>query len=153
MRSPGAVFRKLKEVKFRHLIVLYKQYLKRSPENCRYNHRYLLTNSGEEQHYIGLCLLHQESLDLQSGVYPHLLDFCQATEDCQNCNGFILKYTREDVKKFFDQELNDKKTKEHKYPDICALEWVLERLAVGIPPASWIQELYFRVKNLFTMKG
>jgi len=147
MRSPGAIFRKLKDAKFRHLVVLYKQYLKRAPENCKYNYKYPLLDYNGDSHYLGLCMLHQEDLDLKNGVYPHLLEICQASEDCQNCNAFVNRYTQEDVKEIFDQELNDKRVKVRRYPDICALEWVLERSAVGIQQDSWILRLFKKLKR------
>jgi hypothetical protein len=144
MRSSGAVYRKLKEVKFHHLVVLYKKFLKRTPENCTYNSLYTFQGGDGKSHEIRLCMLHQD----KEGIQTHLVDVCQATEDCVGCNAFILKYSREDIKKMIEDELSVKKIKESKYPDICALEWVLERSAVGMPPVSWIQAAYFRIKKL-----
>jgi hypothetical protein len=143
MRTAGAVYKKLREVKFHHLVVLYKKLLKKSPENCTYNKFYVFTGSDGKKHEIRLCMLHQEQ-----GVQLHLIDVCQAGEDCADCNAFVLKYSRENIKKILENELSNKKIKETKYPDICALEWVLERSAVGITPVGWIQALYVRIKNL-----
>lgn len=142
MRSSGAVYRKLKEVKFHHLVVLYKKFLKKTPENCTYNKLYSFLGGDGKQHEIRLCMLHQEN-----GIQTHLVDVCQADEDCVGCNAFVLRYSREDIKKMIEDELSVKKIKEEKYPDICALEWVLERSAVGIPPVSWIWALYFKIKK------
>jgi hypothetical protein len=66
---------------------------------------------------------------------------------CQNCNAFLLKYNKDNVKRLFDEELNNKNLKEKKYPDICALEWVLEQPVSDI---SWIQKIFcFIRKHLF----
>ena len=146
MRSSGATYRKLKEVKFRHLVELYRKYLKKSPLNCRYNQRYVFLGNDEKEHEIRLCMIHQ---DPDKGIAPHLLDVCQTDSDCVNCDGFIPKYTKDEIKEIFEQELSKRKIKEAKYPDICALEWVLERSVVGLPPISWIQKLYFILKSLF----
>ena len=148
MRSSGAVYRKLKEVKFHHLISLYKRYLRKSPENCRYNAPYQFIDSEEKTQEIRLCLLHQESTSLSDGVYPNLVDVCQALKDCANCNAFVVRYSREQIKELFEKELATKKIKESKYPDICALEWVLEKSCVGTGPINWIQRIYFELKKL-----
>lgn len=153
MRSPGAVYKKLKEAKFRHLINLYKIYLKRIPENCKYNYTYNSTDNKGEKFQIKLCLLHQENLKFQAhqlkGIIPHLVDVCEEVEDCQNCNAFVCGYNREMVKDIFEKELYNKNIKEKKYPDICALEWVLERSSVGIPALTGIKALFLKLKSLF----
>jgi len=148
MRTAGAVFRKLKEAKFRHWAVLYKKLSKKSPENCKYNCGYQFKGNDNKIYGIKLCLLHQENINLKSGVQPHLIDVCQAEEDSFQCNAFINRYSKEDIKALFLEELNTKKIKEAKYPDICALEWVLEKYVVGFPPISTIQVLYFKIKKL-----
>ena len=90
-------------------------------------------------------MLHQDGTKVSQ---PQMIDVCQADSDCRDCNGFIPKYTREEIKTLFLSELNTKKIKEKKYPEICALEWVLEKYEEGYPPISWIQALYFRTKKL-----
>jgi hypothetical protein len=151
MRTSGVIYKKLRDIKFHHLIDLYRKYLKKIPQNCKYNYIYLLQGDESKSHQIGLCLCHQEHLIQKgspqefvtrlpnihsaprlAGITPHLLDICQAVEDCQNCNAFVHKHTRQTIKELFEKELSIKKIREEKYPDICALEWVLERSSVGI---------------------
>jgi hypothetical protein len=126
MKTAGAVFRRLKNTKFRYLQALYHQYLKQSPGNCKYNYQYRFCGNDGKLYTIGLCLLHQ-STGVSQPLVPHLMDVCQEQKDCQYCNAYVPKYTRDQIKDFFEQELLDKKIKAKKYPDICALEWVLER--------------------------
>jgi hypothetical protein len=146
MKSARAISQKLREVKYHHLVKFYKKYLKKSPENCLYNYPYQFVSDNED-HEIHLCLLHQPNLDLKTGVFPHLIDICQEMKHCQNCNAFLLKYNKDNVKRLFDEELNNKNLKEKKYPDICALEWVLEQPVSDI---SWIQKIFcFIRKHLF----
>jgi hypothetical protein len=162
MKTSGAVYKKLKEVKFRHLIVLYKKYLKKVPENCKYNFPYELQGTNGQRRIIGLCLFHQENKTIKvepigpirlSGIVPHLVDLCESDEDCQNCNAFVHKYDRQMVKDLFEKELSDKKTRETKYPDICALEWVLERSSVGILSTNgFFQKLIYGIKKLLGIK-
>lgn len=147
MRTAGAVYRKLKEVRFRHWVVFFHKLAKRISENCKYNSGYRFKGSDGKIYEIKLCMLHQENIDLKTGIKPHLVDVCQAEEDCKDCNAFINRYSKEEIKELFLAELNTKKIKETKYPDICALEWVLEKYVEGFPPISTIQEIYFRIKN------
>jgi hypothetical protein len=153
MRNPGATYRKLREVKYFHLVVLYKKLSKRIPCNCRYNYCYKFIGDGGVEKEIRLCLLHQDNLDLKNGVIPHLVDVCEEQHHIRNCNGFVLKHTKDTIKNIFEEELGNKNIKEKKYPDICALEWVLERSAVGLPPFTWIQELFYKLKNLIITRN
>jgi len=147
MRTAGAVFRKLKEAKYRHWAVLYKKLSRKFPENCKYNYGYEFKGNDNKFYGIKLCLLHQENVNLKTGIQPHLIDVCQVEGDCLECNAFINRYSKEDIKAIFLEELNTKKIKETKYPDICALEWVLEKYVVGFPPISTLQALYFNIKK------
>jgi len=146
MRSSRDVYQKLREVKYHHLVKLYKKLLKKIPDNCRYNYPYQFPSDSRTVE-LRLCLLHQPNLDLKSGVYPHLVDVCQEPMQCINCNAFVLKHTKESLKDLFEVELKDQKIKQEKYPDVCALEWVLEQSVVGIPFFSWLQEIYYRIKR------
>lgn len=148
MRSPGAVYRKLKEVKYFHFIDLYKRVMKRVPSNCKYNYQYRVIGDGGIEKEIRLCLLHQPEVDIKNGVFPHLVDICEEAHQVSHCNGFIPKYNKEGVKKLFEEALCNKNIREKKYPDICALEWVLERSVVGVVPLTWIQQLFYKIKKL-----
>jgi hypothetical protein len=129
---------------------MYKRAMKKVPCNCRYNYQYKFISEGGVEKEIRLCLLHQPELDLKKGIIPHLVDVCEEIYHTGNCNGFIPRYSKEDVKNILEEELNNKSIREKKYPDICALEWVLERSVVGIPPFSWVQQLFFFTKKLLT---
>ena len=147
MKTHGLVYKKLREVKHRHLTELYKKYLRRSPELCKYNQPYKVQSDGVVRE-IRLCLLHQP----EGGIVPHLLDICEQAEQCRECNAFISTHTKESIKDLFESELKNNALKVRKYPDLCALEWVLEQSVVGIPPFNWIQKLYYDLKRK-TLKG
>ena len=150
MKTAGEIYRKLKEAKFRHWLVIYKKLSRKTPENCKFNYKHQLIRDDGPSIYLGLCLLHQESLDLSDKIYPHLIDICHSDSDCNNCNAFIHRYTRDDIKILFEQELSTKQIKEKKYPDICALEWVLDKYNEGFSPITWIQAFFFKIKNLIS---
>jgi hypothetical protein len=147
MRSPREVYQKLREVKFRYLIKLYKKYLRKIPENCRYNYVYKFEGENEKTVEIQLCLLHQPEVDMKAGVFPNLIDVCQEPKHCVNCNAFIFRHTKNSIKQIFELELTNQKVKQEKYPDICALEWVLG--STEIPPLSWIRKFLLKFKEDF----
>lgn len=117
MRNVREVYKKLREVKFKYLVKLYKRYTRKIPENCKYSYSYKINDKTE----ILLCLLHQPNLDLNSGIFPHLIEVCQ---DPKQCNGFIFKYTKENIKEVFEEDI---KLRKHLYPEISVLEWVLDK--------------------------
>ena len=148
MRSAHAVYRKLREVKHRHLVELYRKYLRKVPANCRYNYVYTFTGEDNVEHQIRLCLLHQpDTKGLETGIFPNLVDVCQEPSHCCQCNAYLCKHSKESVREIFEEEIKNIKTKTKKYPDICALEWVLEKSVVGIPPLTWIQATFFAIKR------
>ena len=142
MKNVRQVFEKLREAKYHHLVDLYKQYLKKVPNNCLYNKPYKVS----DELTMRLCLLHQPE-DLSSNVYPHLVEVCQEPKHCSNCNAFILKYSKEDIKNIFNEELKNKKIREEKYPDICALEWTLEKDIQPEGNLPWYKKLYYLIKR------
>ncbi len=148
MRSVRSVYSKLRDVRHHHLKKLYKIHLKKIPENCKYNVPYPISKKVS----VRLCLLHQPDIDLSKGVHPHLIDVCQDPSHCTHCNAFICRFTKKDVQEIFEGQLKDTKIKMKKYPDITALEWVLERSVTGIPPLNYIQLAYFWLKRNFTKK-
>lgn len=144
MKTSRSVYKKLREIKYKYLVKLYKTYLKKVPENCKYNYPYIVS-AGHKNSVIRLCLLHQpDTQGLTSGVYPHLLDVCLLPQHCTNCNGFICRYTKESIQEIFKEEIKSKK-----YPEIDALEWVLEKTDNGLESIGFIQKLIYYIKALF----
>lgn len=151
MKKVRDVYQKLREVKHYHLVKLYKYYLRKVPNNCKYNYPYPISSTdGKMKTEIRLCLLHQPELNMESKIYPHLVDVCHHPHHCTNCNAFVFKLSREEIKDVFENELKDIKLKEKKYPDICALEWVLEQSVIGLPAFSTIQKIYYAIKRWLT---
>jgi len=143
MKTSGTVYRKLREVKYRYMVEMYKKYLCRSPDHCKFNKPFRIQTDGMVR-TVSLCMLHQPA---EGGIVPHLLDICEQVGNCTECNAYVCRYTKESVKEMFEVELKNDNLKARKYPDICALEWVLERRAEGIPPFTWFFELYYRIKR------
>ena len=148
MRNVRSVYLKLKDVKHVHLVKLYKRYLKRKPENCKYNFEYTVAGRAP----VRLCLLHQPEVDLEHGVFPHLLDVCQDMQHCNDCNAYVCKHTKKEIQEYFDKSLEDQKFKQKEYPDLCALEWVLEQSVAGFPPLNYLEKLWFFIKKILSKK-
>ena len=84
-----------------------------------------------------MCLIHQNPDEIK----PHLIEICD-NSICKECNAFVPRYTRDEIKEIFKTELSDQKIKEKKYPEICALEWVLEKNLSEFIIPSWIKRLF-----------
>lgn len=151
MKNPREIFIKLREVKYHYLIKFYKQFLKKIPVNCLYNHLYKFTAENGKEVEIYLCLLHQPHINLDSGIFPHLIDICQEPYHCINCNAFVFKHTKESIKEDFEEELKtaEPKIKAQKYPDICALEWVLDFSSTTIKDLNLFEKIKFWIKSHF----
>jgi len=146
MRSPGNVYKKLREAKFKHLVVLYRQYTRKTPENCRYHCRYIFTGNDGKTYELPLCLVHQESTDIKDGIFPQLVDVCNGKS--QDCNAWAPRYSKEDIQQIFERELKDPSIKPRKYGDICALEWVLEMSVLGVTIPNWVTRIVIKIKKL-----
>lgn len=158
MKKVRDVYQKIREVKYRYLVKVYKKYLKRIPDNCKYNYPYVLKKD-KISTMVSLCFLHQPESNRPKGrliwpppnpnntkIHPHLLDICQENHHCTNCNAFVLRYTKKEIQKLFEEKLKEKKFKEKEYPDLCALEWVLERSILEVLPLGWLHRFLFLIK-------
>ncbi len=143
MKNVRAVYTKLRDVKHVHLVKFYKKLLNRIPENCKYNYKYTIVGKAP----VRLCLLHQPDVNLENGIFPHLIDVCQDAQHCKNCNAFVPKLNKKDIQELFEHRLKNIKLKEREYPDLCALEWVLEKSVLGIPPLNHVQKFWFFIKK------
>ena len=148
MKSVREIYQKLREVKYHHLLKLYKKYLKKVPANCRYNYPYTINPGTKGSGTIRLCLLHQPDIDLTTGIFPHLVDICQESEHCISCNAFILRHTKDSIKNDFEEVLKNQKIKADIYPDICALEWALEKSVLETAPFPLLKKVYLNIKNM-----
>jgi hypothetical protein len=144
MRSAGAISRKLKEVRYRHIAAIFKNHFKRIPKNCRFNWNHAFVDGGGVRRELGLCLFDpaNPTMPKQLMVNPSVVDVCQDIQACSRCNAFVYRYTKDDLKILFEEELKNPKTRSTKYPDICALEWVLER--TGASSGFW-KEIFEKI--------
>jgi hypothetical protein len=89
-------------------------------------------------------MLHQPAPIGSENIIPHLLDLCNETG---YCNAFVLAHTKESIRQMFLDELRDINIKAKKYPDILALEWVLDQTPMPVHPwINFIQKFFKREK-------
>jgi len=159
MRKIRQITQKLRELKYSYLVKLYKTWLKRKPENCRYNYPYVIKKD-KIVTKVHLCLLHQPESNCpkerfiwpppnpeDAKIQPHLLDICQETHHFTHCNAFAFRYTKKEIKDLFEEKLKDPKYKEREYPEISLLEWVLEKSSADIPLISPFQKFFYYITN------
>lgn len=158
MKKIRQIYQKLRDVKYHHLVRLYTKGLKRTPDNCRYNYPYFIKKD-KAFTTVNLCLLHQPESNIPKGrfiwppinpdnskIQPHLLDICQEIHHCIHCNAFVFRYTKKEIQERFNESLKDKRFKEKEYPDLCALEWVLEKPAADIPFIGLMEKILLFLK-------
>lgn len=160
MKKVRQIYQKLRDVKHFHLVKLYKKGLKRIPVNCKYNYPFIIKKD-KISTVVNICFLHQPKSNFPKGrfiwppsnpdntkIYPHLLDICQEIHHCIHCNAFIFRYTKKEIQERFIENLKDKKFKEKEYPDICTLEWILEKPVTDIPFLGLMEKILYRINFL-----
>ena len=130
MRSPGVIYRQYRKMYRNFLYKKYADSRKICHGNCVFG-KTLECSDGSDN--INLCFYgcvdgiknstpeHQllnKDLDLR------LIDNCS---NPQSCSAFIYKYTKQNIAKAFEEELNDPIIKFKNYPELAILEWVLDK--------------------------
>ena len=117
MKSPGIIYRRYRQLKRKLLYDKIVRARETRHSNCHYG----------------------KVIDHGSPAGPCFTRFCVCSYDyslnkdmvlctCpRECNAFVSKWTREKVEYEFNKELEDYKTKLDKYPELVALEWVLDK--------------------------
>lgn len=132
MRQEKEIKKRIKELKHRYLRREVKKRLRKIPENCYWNYRHILRDSGGKvilDEYtckpktIGLCMLGSEDRQEWRG------DICEHLEDMEDCPSFIFKMSKKEIKEEFDAKLGDLNNGEYK--DIKTLAWVLQNKEPG----------------------
>lgn len=125
MKKSGAIWHKLKQLRFRHMKTYLKEGLKQTPQNCQYNCIEKF-RSGKE---IGLCKF------VSKGPQPWSVICDPETEEglkrALRCPAFEPKKTPEKLKEEFNffMESSSMGQIAYRYGDMAALMWVLEPLS------------------------
>jgi hypothetical protein len=119
MKSPGVIYRRYRQLKRKLLYDKLVRARQQEHGNCFYGET--LTNM-DGPHEIGGSWFRVCMYDYDPKTRK--LVYCTCPGDC---NAFANKWSKEKVEKLFEQELSDWKTKVEKYPELVALEWVLDK--------------------------
>lgn len=133
MKSPGIIYRRYRQLKKK---ILYDKLIKarqRIHENCHYGKnlsRFYVV--GMDPIEVPLCMFRYDPDDKK-------IELCTFPKEC---NAFICKWTKEKVIEEFEKELSDWGIKQKLYPDMIALEWVLDKdLAEAMKSPGWVTRL------------
>ena len=123
MKKVGAIWRKLKQLRFRYMKAYVEKFLKKTPDNCSYN-REEVFESGKK---VGLC---EYVLEDSSpwGVIICDGETKEGKTQARNCSKFCPRKSPEELKEEFDQFMSTATMGQiaYHYRDMAALMWVLE---------------------------
>jgi len=120
MRHPYEIFRKYKYLMKKEITEEIDRRLKVSHINCVHNKKLDLGPRGQTY----LCTFGQ---NLQSSLEVGNLIVCDGCEQAKQCNAYTPMYlNREAAASALAEELKDPKVKMERYPDLIALEWVMD---------------------------
>lgn len=113
MKTPSEISSKIKQVRFEYLKAAYQIELTRHPCNCIYNRK--VTLHGEGEVVTRLC-----------GFYSDDKNYivCDTEDSARNCDAFVCKKSKKQVREQLEKDMIENS---HKYPELLALEWVLEK--------------------------
>lgn len=119
MRSPGVIYRRYRQLRKKLLFDKVVEASKQKHTNCHYGkllQYYEEKSTDLVNRRVCLCLY-----PCQRGDDPEICD-CP-----QECNAYVNKWTRELIEKKFNEEISDPNVKAMLYPELCVMEWVLDK--------------------------
>ena len=121
MRRPYLVGLKCRELMRKHFDAYAVKKLAVCPGNCRHNQTILL---GDLRTEVKICTAAQRP---GMTVDTHKIVLCQTVTQAAECRIYDPKYLlKSDVADAFRTEVSDPARKRELYPDVVALEWVLD---------------------------
>jgi hypothetical protein len=133
MRQPFEIYRKYKYLLKKEMNEEIDKSLKVLPENCTYNKEIDIGERGK----VRLCTLGQKVTPvLETGG----LLVCEKCEQARACIAYAAKHkSREEATLALAEELKDPAEKRKRFPDLIALEWVMDNSMHGLkkdPPTK-----------------
>ena len=121
MKRPYMVGLKCRELMKKHFDAYAAKKLSVCPENCRHNQVVYL---GDMKIPVRICIAAQRP---GMTVETNKILLCQTIAQASECSLYDPKYVlKEDVAAAFKSEVSDPTRKRQLYPDVFALEWVLD---------------------------
>ena len=121
MKRPYLVGLKCRELMKKHFESYASKKLSVCPSNCRHNQVIYL---GDLKTEVRICTAAQRP---GMTVETNRIVLCQTITQASECSMYDPKYVlRRDVEEAFKLEVSDPARKRQLYPDVAALEWVLD---------------------------
>lgn len=143
MKRPYLVGLKIRELQKKHFEDLAARSLSRCPGNCAYNQVVTLGDST-----IRICTAGQRP---GLPVDTHRIVLCQSITQAMECRQYEPKFvTKGDVAAALKAEISDPYKKKAMFPDIAALEWVLDNdFHEATQEPNWRVSLLLKAIKLF----
>lgn len=124
MRRPHDIRKKLKDMQNKKLSEEIKEKLRVCPKNCVFNQMVRLNGDNVR---VSLCTYGQHPPDKGQPLDISKIITCTTVKQAKECNARIPRYANEEeAKASVAKELSDTQVRVSKYPEIVALEWVLD---------------------------
>ena len=121
MRRPYEIYSKYKEILNKRLKKNVLEMTKVCPENCRHNK--LISIAGHSTP-IRICTF---KVDTCADITSVSIIVCDKTQQAEECTAFDPNYrSREEAQEYLKKELEDVFKRREKYPEVVALEWVMD---------------------------
>ncbi len=162
MKSSNQISRRIQKLRFSYMKKYVKEGLHKHPHNCQYNHvlrsdsrslksRFSNSNIAPRKQVTLLVLKEENSVR----VCTYGLDskewngtICDSDSQSQGCPYFKPVRSESDLESdFYEKSKDDSYVKEN-YPDVAALQWVLERRFYD-KISDWFLRFPQWIKNLF----
>jgi hypothetical protein len=118
MKSPGVIYRRYRQLKRKFLYEKVVRARQISHCNCFYGRSIGHGSAGDP----GFSWFNIFTYDYDPNKKEMVLCTCP-----KECNAFANKWTKEKVEVDFEKEMSDWKVKIERYPELVALEWVLDK--------------------------
>lgn len=122
MRRPYEVYTKYKDLLNKHLQKDVDALQQCCPENCKYNCKTQLGNIS-----VRVCMFGQHPPDKGAPIDVPKLLVCETRSQAVTCNAFVNNFKSEaEIRGHLKEVLADPRKRREKYPDVLALEWVMD---------------------------
>lgn len=153
MRRPTEVYNKYKYLLKKGMEKEVKDKTRVCPKNCKYNQKVFLN----ETSFVPLCMFGQHPPEKGAQIDVSNLITCNTTQQAAECSAYTPKYkTIDEAKEALREELKDPKVKLKKFPEIIALEWVMDNELHDLKkkPSRWGRLVLWCISKLEnTLRG
>ena len=124
MRRPHDIRKKLKQLQRDRIRKEIDSRLRVCPKNCKFNQMMKL---GDDKIRVSICTFGQHPPDAGQPIDISKIILCNSVKQAEDCNARIPRYRdEEEARVALEAELRNPKTKMDKFPEIVAMEWVLD---------------------------